>query len=206
MARGQNSSPNLLISLIHGCNEIRALDRNALVCAKVRPKLIWTRAQMTKSPAKSITFARLTEVSPDEIIAHMSDVRVAEHMPLLTFKWDQQKLAEFITAKEDCWQRDGLGHWAILCDDEYVGWGGFQKEGDEWDFGLVLKPDNFGLGGRITRQAIAFAFADDRIPFVTFLLPPSRKNLGALSRLGAKYIDEIEYDGARFRKYRLDTA
>jgi hypothetical protein len=83
--------------------------------------------------------------------------------------------------------------------------GRFQKEGDEWDYGLVLRPDAFGLGARISRQALAFARADDRIPFVTFLLPPSRRNLGALERIGARQIGEIDYDGSRFLKFRLDT-
>ena len=152
-----------------------------------------------------ITFARLPEIEPNEILAHMSDPRVAEHMPLLTFEWDTTAVAKFIATKEECWVRDGLGHWAILCNKKYVGWGGFQKEGDEWDFGLVLKPDAFGLGTRISRKAIEFAVNDERIPFVTFLLPPSRKNLGALDRLGARRVDEIEYEWATFLKYRLET-
>ena len=160
---------------------------------------------MTTKPKHNITFARLPDIPTDEIIAHMSDARVAEHMPLLTFKWDKQAVAEFVAAKEECWHRDGLGHWAILYNDAYAGWGGFQKEGDEWDFGLVLKPDFFGLGMRVYKKAIEFAVADARIPFVTFLLPPSRKNLGALARLGARFIEEIDYDGAKFLKYRLDT-
>ena len=153
-----------------------------------------------------ITFARLTEVEPAEIIAHMSDPKVAEHMPLLSFEWNAKVAAGFVAKKEDCWTRDGLGHWAFLVDGKYVGWGGFQKEGDEWDFGLVLRPDAFGLGRRITMKALEFAKADERIPFVTFLLPPSRKNLSALRRLGAKQVDEIEYDGAWFLKFFLETA
>jgi len=160
---------------------------------------------MAGTSKKVITFARLSEITPDEIIGHMSDPRIAEHMPLLTFEWDQAAVAKFIAAKEECWIRDGLGHWAILCNDNYVGWGGFQREGNEWDYGLVLKPDAFGLGTRILKKAIEFAVADERIPFVTFLLPPSRKNLGALARLGAKFVDEIDYDGDKFLKYRLET-
>ncbi|MEL6838222.1 MAG: GNAT family N-acetyltransferase [Pseudomonadota bacterium] len=152
-----------------------------------------------------ITFARLTDVEPSEIVDHMSDPKVAEHMPLLDFKWNAKVAAGFVAKKEACWSRDGLGHWAFLVDGKYVGWGGFQKEGDEWDFGLVLRPDSFGLGRRITMKALAFAKSDDRIPFVTFLLPPSRKNLGALRRLGATQVDEIEYDGETFLKFRLDT-
>ncbi|MEM8582572.1 MAG: hypothetical protein AAGF50_15355, partial [Pseudomonadota bacterium] len=75
----------------------------------------------------------------------------------------------------------------------------------EWDFGLVLKPEVFGMGTRIAKKALKIAFADTRISYVTFLLPPSRTNLGALQRLGAKQIGEIEYDGSTFLKFRLDT-
>lgn len=153
----------------------------------------------------AIRFVRLTEALQSEILAHMSDARVAKHMPLMTRPWDDRAVAEFIVAKEDCWRRDGLGHWDILHGGAYVGWGGFQKEGDEWDFGLVLKPEKFGLGPRIARMALRFASADDRIPFVTFLLPPSRRNLGALRRLGALFVGETQYSGADFLKFRINT-
>lgn len=160
---------------------------------------------MANSSEGIITFARLPDIPPEEIIAHMSDPRVAKHMPLLTFKWDLDAVTGFVAEKEACWRRDGCGHWAILCDGRYVGWGGFQKEGSEWDFGLVLKPENFGLGRLILKKAIDIAVADRRMPFVTFLLPPSRKTRGALARLGAKFVDEVGYKGARFLKFRLDT-
>ena len=155
--------------------------------------------------SSDVTLTRLTKIGHAEILAHMSDPRVAEHMPLLTFEWDAAAVSKFVAAKEACWSRDGLGHWAILSEGRYVGWGGFQKEGDEWDYGLVLKPGSFGLGARISRKAIAFAVADRRIPFVTFLLPPSRRNLGALRRIGARFVGEVEHDGAAFLKYRIET-
>lgn len=161
---------------------------------------------MTSKFAGRITFGRLSEIPPGEILAHMSDPRLAQHMPLLTFTWDEPRVVAFVSAKEAAWQRDGLGHWAILCDGAYVGWGGFQKEGGEWDFGLVLRPDCFGLGLRITRMAIGFAKADARIPFVTFLLPPSRRHLRGFQRLGARFVAEVEHEGAGFLKYRLETA
>ena len=92
-----------------------------------------------------------------------------------------------------------------MCDGNYVGWGGFQKEGDEWDFGLVLKPESFGLGARISKKATQFARADERISFVTFLLPPTRKKLKALEKLGAKFVGEVDHEGSKFLKFRLDT-
>lgn len=154
---------------------------------------------------RQIAFRRLATVAPDDLIAHMSDPRVGEHMPLLNFDWDRSVAEKFVADKEAAWRRDGLGHWAIFVDGVYVGWGGFQKEGEEWDFGLVLKPNAYGLGAPIVRKAIAFAIADKRIPYVTFLLAPTRRSFGALRRLGAREIGSAEVNGARFLKFRLDT-
>lgn len=154
---------------------------------------------------RQIAFVRLTEISVDEIVCHMCDPRIAAHLPLLTYGWDRDMALKFVSAKEERWRRDGLGHWAILCDGRYAGWGGFQLEGDEWDFGLVLRPEYFGAGIRITRKAIAFARSTQRIGFVTFLLPPSRRHLGAIERAGAVYVGDVDFEGARFRKYRIET-
>ena len=153
----------------------------------------------------ALRFARLTEVPLGDLVAHMSDPRLREHMPLLTGAWGEAEARAFVAAKEAAWARDGLGHWAFLADGRYVGWGGFQKEGAEWDFGLVLRPQDFGLGQRITRAALDFARADPRIPFVTFLLPPSRRNLSALHRMGAQSAGRQDHSGATFLKYRLAT-
>lgn len=153
----------------------------------------------------TLDFIRLTDVPLAEIAAHMSDPRVAEHMPLLSGPWDIETARAFVAAKEACWARDGLGHWGILADGEYVGWGGFQKEGEDWDFGLVLKPECFGLGLPLTRRALDVARSDPRIPYVTFLLPPSRTRLAALARMGARRIGEVDYDGQKFLKFRLET-
>ena len=123
-------------------------------------------AGMSLGKPPRIIFARLPEISSDALIAHMSDPRVATHMPLLTFTWDHEAAARFVETKEECWRRDGV---------------------------------------RVTREALGFARADARIPFVTFLLPPSRRNVAALDRLGARFVGEIEHDGARFLKFTLDT-
>ena len=112
------------------------------------------RQDNTQHPVR---FARLTGIAPLEIARHMSDPRVAEHMPLLTGAWDEETARDFVTAKENCWQRDGLGHWAFVQKGQYLGWGGFQKEANEWDFGLVLRPGCFGLGPAIAPQALAVA-------------------------------------------------
>lgn len=156
--------------------------------------------------AAGLAFLRLPDIPPEAITAHMSDPRLAAHLPLLPPAWDAEATARLVAAKEARWARDGLGHWALLHRGAYIGWGGFQKEAEGWDFGLVLTPEAFGLGPAAARRALEFARADSRIPFVTFLLPPSRTRLGALARLGARAEGEVMQDGARFLKFRLDTA
>ncbi len=152
-----------------------------------------------------IAFARLPAIPLAEILAHMADPRVTVHMPLAAGAWDPERCAALVAAKEACWQRDGLGHWAILHHGTYAGWGGFQKEGDDWDFGLVLRPACFGLGPAVMRRALAFARGDSRIPHVTLLLPLSRGTPPPLRRLGARCLGTVDYGGHRFRQYRLET-
>ncbi|MFZ1816067.1 MAG: GNAT family protein [Rhizobiaceae bacterium] len=153
-----------------------------------------------------ITFTRLSDVSRQLLFAHMSDPRIARHMPLINFEWDMAAIDHLVAQKEERWHKDGLGHWAILCDGSYVGWGGFEKEEGDWDYGLVLTPSAFGLGLPITRQALHFARADERISCVTFLLPPSRRHLRALQRIGAHFVGEVVHEGSNFLKFSLDTA
>lgn len=153
----------------------------------------------------TLTFTRLPEIDPDLITAHLTDPRVTRHLPLMPPTWDAAATQAFVAAKEACWTRDGLGHWAFLQDGRYVGWGGFQREGGEWDFGLVLTAEAFGLGFTITRQALAFAMDHPDIPHVTFLLPPSRTKLAALKRLGARPVGTATHDGATFQKFAIAT-
>lgn len=179
---------------------------DVLVTFEIAKNKPLTECRMKPNSENRIHFVRLSTVAPSDILIHMEDPRVGEHMPLLTEPWDAIAVADFIAAKEACWDRDGLGHWAILLDDTYIGWGGFQKEAEGWDFGLVLKPDAFGIGIRIAKKALEFAVSDPRIPFVTFLLPPSRNNLSALKRLGATKVGDVLYDNVLFYKYRCETA
>ena len=151
-----------------------------------------------------IRFAPLMQADPRDLASHMRDPRIRTHLPLLTGEWDEAAQARFLSAKQARWDEDGLGHWAIFADGAYAGWGGFEREGDAWDFGLVLKPECFGLGPRILRQALAFARNDPRIATVTFLLAPSRSNLSALKRMGARPDGELVHAGQQFLRFRLD--
>ena len=158
---------------------------------------------MTQQKNNLLRFGRLTEVSTKDLVAHMGDPRLSAHMPLLIGTWDVARIRDFVTAKEARWKEDGLGHWAFFKGENYVGWGGFELEDNEWDFGLVLRPDFFGLGPAITREALRFASARADMAHVTCLLPPTRRKLGALKRFGAVDLGLVTYAGERFRKFRV---
>jgi len=145
-------------------------------------------------------FGDLQAVPREVLVAQMADARVAEHLPLLDGVFDVEG---FLKAKAQRWAQDGLGHWAIWQGDVFRGWGGFEKEGDVWDFGLVLVPAAFGQGLAITRQALEFARGDARIETVQFLLAPTRRSVKALARMGAKEEGEVRYGGQTFRRFLL---
>lgn len=156
--------------------------------------------------ASQIEFVRLTDIPFEDILDHMSDPRLLEHMPLLTPGWTHETVTSFVAAKEERWAADGLGHWAFLLTGAYVGWGGFEKEPTgEWDFALVLKPECFGIGPAIAKKAISFAVEDPRIDEVVFQLAPSRRSFRVLERLGAERVGDGEVAGHRFLKFRLST-
>lgn len=152
-----------------------------------------------------LQFVRLPEIDPRILLDHMSDRRIARHLPLLGTGWDLERIAAFVRVKEQCWERDGLGHWAILADQTYAGWGGFQKEDDDWDFGLVLRPEHFSLGQLVFAQAIAWLSAHRDIREITFLLPPSRSRR-IPERLGARHQGETNYAGTVFTKWSMTVS
>ena len=147
-------------------------------------------------------FARLSDVDGSAILAHLRDPRIARHLPLLPAEPDMALVEQIVSAKDACWERDGLGHWAIFHGDEYVGWGGLQREGEEWDFGLVLRPEFFRHGKAIALQLLEWAYRSADIREVTFLLPLSRSEL-ALVRIGAQPIGYVDHAEQTFRKWKL---
>lgn len=164
-----------------------------------------SQARARKGPDSygAFRFVHLPDVEPVAILGHLRNPRLARHLPLLPAEPDMALVEKIIAAKEDCWERDGLGHWAILHNGEYVGWGGFQREGEEWDFGLVLRPEYFRHGEAIAIQAFKWARHHTNITEVTFLLPLSRSER-ALQRLGARPVCISELGGIPFRKWCLD--
>ena len=137
-------------------------------------------------------FKRLTEVDSSEIIELMNNPLVRRHMPLATSCFGESDCEEFIAP------------WAFVVDGQFVGWGGLQRENGEADLGLVLHPDHWGLGKTLYSEIIRRAFGEMGFEAVTVLLPPTRKNIKGLLRLGFRKNGQLEVADKTFLRYRLE--
>lgn len=154
----------------------------------------------------NITFKRLTEIDSQEIINLMNNPLVRRQMPLLEGSWDESTCATFVAGKEKLWNAHGYGPWAFVVDGKFAGWGGLQPEGDETDLALVLHPDFWGIGKTLYKQIIDRAFGEMGLDSVTVLFPPSRTRIQGFLRLGFKEDKELEFNGEKFIRYRLEKS
>lgn len=152
-----------------------------------------------------IVLTRLREIAPALIIELMNDSRVRRHLPLATGDFGPAECTAFVLSKEKMWTEHGYGPWAIVIDGNFAGWGGLQPEGSDVDVGLVLHPSHWGEGQHLYRRFIGYAFEKLGQDSVITLLPQSRRNVGAIFRLGFRRDGGMVLDGVRFRRYRLTS-
>ncbi len=129
--------------------------------------------------------------------------RVKTHMPLATGDFTAASCAAWIEGKERTWTDHGFGPHAFVWDGEFVGWGGYQPEGDDADLGLVLHPKHWGLGVPIVKALLREGFERFRFSSVIVLLPRSRTRLLGLSKLGFQRDGEMDVLGMGFMRFRL---
>jgi len=158
---------------------------------------------MAAADYERTAFKRLTEIRPHEIIDLMNDPAVRRHLPLARGEFGLPECERFVAVKERMWEEGGFGPWAFVLDDEFIGWGGLQPEGDDVDIGLVLSRKHWGAGPVLYRRILAHAFEDLGVGSVITLLPPSRTRVAALRRLGFREEGETVIRDQRFVRYRL---
>ncbi|MGJ8641301.1 MAG: GNAT family N-acetyltransferase [Opitutaceae bacterium] len=115
------------------------------------------------------------------------------------------RISEFIAAKEQLWKEHGYGPWAFIIDDQFSGWGGLQPENGEADLAMVLHPKCWGIGKKLFGAIMDRAFGEMGFKAVTALLPPSRKRIRAIAKLGFKEDGELLIGKERFIRYRLEN-
>lgn len=152
---------------------------------------------------EKLAFKRLGEICPDSIIELMNDPLVRRHLPLARGCFGVSEYESFVAVKERMWEDSGFGPWAFVLDEEFIGWGGLQPEGDDVDFGLVLSPKHWGAGPVLCRRILTYAFEELEVDSVIALLPPSRTRVAALRRLGFREDGEVMIEDKCFVRYRL---
>ena len=152
-----------------------------------------------------IAFVRLTEVPLTEVIQLLNDPRNTRHMPLSNV-FTEESAAEWVAGKDAQWEQHGYGPWGVLVNGDFAGWGGFQREENGADFGLVLRPKHWGAGSDITRAALDRGFGELGLDSVIIALPFTRSPERVVARFGFQPDGEVSYGGSRFRQYRLTRA
>jgi ribosomal-protein-alanine N-acetyltransferase len=150
-----------------------------------------------------ISFTRLTEADPTEIVRLMNDPLVRRQMPLTSDGFDLADADAFVAHKESLWAEHGFGPWAIWIEGRFAGWGGLQPEGPEAEIALVLRPEFWGTGRAVYGRIIEIAFGAMGLESVVIYLPPSRTRVRAIQRLGFVREGEQEVWGETFVRYRL---
>jgi ribosomal-protein-alanine N-acetyltransferase len=152
-----------------------------------------------------LEFKHLCEIDCSEIIALNTNRLVRRQMPLSEDQFGKDECRKWVEGKEKQWEQFGYGPWAFLIDGKFAGWSGFQNENGDADLGLVLHPDYWGLGNTIYDEIIKRGFGDMSFKSITILLPPTRKRIKGILRLGFLADGEVELFGERFIRYRLDA-
>jgi [ribosomal protein S5]-alanine N-acetyltransferase len=150
-----------------------------------------------------IEFVHLFNVKEDQIIDLMNNAMVSKQLPLLIESFSKKDLQAFLKTKKQLWDEHGFGPWAFLIKDEFAGWGGLQPEQGEVDFALVLHPNFWGWGKRIFNKVKDQAFNEMNLNSFTVLLPPSRPNSKAVTRLGFRDDGQLTVGGELFMRFRL---
>jgi RimJ/RimL family protein N-acetyltransferase len=152
----------------------------------------------------NLTVHRLTDIPAEIWLPLLNHPEVRRHMPLAgDTVWTEALAIEWAAGKDRQWAANGFGPWALKIDGRFVGWGGFQQEGEDADFGLVLLPEFWGHGFAIARDLFDHDRASLGSRTISILLPPSRTRMKGLARLGFVPDGEFDYDGHRFLKFSL---
>jgi len=150
-----------------------------------------------------LEFKHLREIPCADIIALNTHPLVRRQMPLSDDHFDEEECRKWVEGKEAQWEEHGYGPWAFLVDGIFAGWGGFQHENGDADLGLVLHPDYWGAGRTIYEELMRRGFGEMGFPSVTILLPPSRRRIRGILKLGFLPDGEVELYGERFIRHRL---
>ena len=150
-----------------------------------------------------IEFVSFDKIPASKFVELMNTDNVGDYLPLLDGEFTKSDCNAFLASKSEMWKSQGIGPVAILINNDFAGWGGFQLEDGEYDFALILHPDYWGYGRKIFDKFKYEAFAVKNLESITVLFPPNRSNKIAIKRLGFIEDKNVSVAGHDFTRYRL---
>ena len=153
----------------------------------------------------TLEFIPMSQIPIPDWLELLNHPLVKRHMPLATEDFTASSCQSWIEGKERLWQSHGYGPRAILHRGEFVGWGGFQPDGDDADLGLVLHPKHWGLGIPIFKDFLRQGFETHRFRSIVIALPESRTRTRALSRIGFQKDGDFHAGDVLFHRWRLEN-
>jgi hypothetical protein len=130
---------------------------------------------------------------------------VKRHMPLSPGVFTLDDYYKFLEDKQVIWNRQGFGPSAYYINGEFIGWGGIQPDGDEFEVALVLDPNRWGCGKLLYKDIMREAFSDHHLESINILLPSSRKKYKWLPKEGFIEAGTVIIDNHKFTRYRAEN-
>ena len=153
----------------------------------------------------TLLFKPMSQIPVPDWLELLNHPLVKRHMPLATEDFTASSCRSWIEGKERLWQTLGYGPQAILHQGEFIGWGGFQPDGEDIDLGLVLHPKHWGLGIAIFKTFLRQGFETHHFHSIVIALPESRTRTRALTRIGFQQDGDVHAGGVLFHRWRLEN-
>lgn len=150
-----------------------------------------------------LNFRSLKVPSLSDWLDLFQDARVKKHMPLSESNIDEKWIQNWISGKEKYPKETPFEIYSIWDDGNFVGWGGIQADGDNFEIAIVLKPEYWGFGHDIYGKFIKdFELSGVTQPLLIYL-PLSRKIEGIKNRFSFARLPNVKISGVEFQVLKV---
>jgi len=104
----------------------------------------------------SISYVKLNEVSPNELIVLLNKHKIREHL-IEHELFDESRLKDWVDKKMEVNSTQGCKVRAILIGKELAGWCGIQLQDKKYEIALVIDENYWGVGTKIFKEIMIWA-------------------------------------------------
>lgn len=148
-------------------------------------------------------FQLLNEVETASLYKVLSNPKISKHLPLFETDIDLEWVSNWVQLKMGLWNDKKLGPYAVLLNNDVVGWCGYQPDGEYAELAIVLSPVAWGIGADVVNELNRLwkIYGDGRKR--VFYLPTSRNADLISNRLGMEKIGTTDFNGIVFNVFEI---